>query len=256
MHLIPFLLFRSWIAFPQGQASTPVVLSRPSLRLLSCRPRPAPYFPLNPCSPAPRATSVSSFPVCSPSFHPLFPTSTSPMPLSTPVGAPFLVLSILRHFREPLPSPAGLNLRPGPCRSWGGSCLNSLSSCPPPQLSLLSRSFSALSLDVFRWFVFLGALLHADERPGRLHSLLIARPSPCTHATFLCQRLSGLPAPPPPPHMSYLSHPCQLLLVGCGGRMQQQVVPSMQRLHSHNNRGPDHEKWGELLSNSPLILHL
>ena len=51
---------------------------------------------------------------------PLSVPSTSLISLSTPVGAPFLVPPVLRHFLEPLPSPAVLDLQNFPCRYQGG----------------------------------------------------------------------------------------------------------------------------------------
>ena len=45
--------------------------------------------------------------------------------------------------------------------------------------------------------IILGALLRADERPRRLHSLTIDRHSPCPCATLTFGRPSGRPYPPP-----------------------------------------------------------
>ena len=68
-----------------------------------------------------------------------------------------------------------------------------------PSFSLLARSYSSPSIDVFRWFLLvLGVLLRADERPGRIHSLSISRPSPCLRATCMSWRRSGRLDPPPP----------------------------------------------------------
>ena len=93
-------------------------------------------------------------------------------------------MSTLCHFLKPLPSPAGLDLHPCPCWSQVGLCINYLSSYTLPSFSLLYRSSAAPYLDVFQWFVFLGAILRADERPVYLHSLVIFRPIPCPAEFF------------------------------------------------------------------------
>ena len=68
MHPITPLLFRSWIACPPLQASTPAGIHRPPLWSLSFFPLPAPQVPINPCIPALHAASPASSPVHFPPF--------------------------------------------------------------------------------------------------------------------------------------------------------------------------------------------
>ena len=52
-----------------------------------------------------------------------------------------------------LPPLSGLDLRPIPCRSRGGSCLQSLASCRPPSYFLLTRSYDDPYIGIFFWFI-------------------------------------------------------------------------------------------------------
>ena len=84
-----------------------------------------------------------------------FPWRYSRTPVS-PCGFALLGSVLLPPFLEPLLPPAGINLRPGPCWSWGGLCLHFLASFPPPPCFLLTRSCSAPSLGIFCFFLSSG----------------------------------------------------------------------------------------------------
>ena len=119
----------------------------------SCRP-PLPFptlavLPPSTCSPGP--------------CRPLQPHATSPFrPILSPSGRPHFAsvpvnpcgLALIGSFcppplLEPLFPPSGLDLRPGPCRSQGGSFLQFLVSCPPHPCFLFTRSCASPSLGVF-----------------------------------------------------------------------------------------------------------
>ena len=66
-----------------------------------------------------------------------------------PCGLALIGYTLSPQLLETLLPPAGLDLRPGPCWSWGGSCLQLLVYCPPPPCFLFTCSCSALSLCVY-----------------------------------------------------------------------------------------------------------
>ena len=99
---------RSWIACTTGQASTPAVLHRPSLRSLSCRLRPAPQVSLDPCSRAPRRAPF--MPPLPPSVCPPFDDlNISNVPVDT-CGR----LLIGSAYPPPFPQTTPLPCRPRP----------------------------------------------------------------------------------------------------------------------------------------------
>ena len=113
-----------------------------------------PRYLSSPTAPRREPVSIASSPVCLP---PLLRHQRRQHPLQ-----PLWVLS--SRFRLPptcpwttTPPTVGLNLRPSPFRSWGGSCIQSLAYCPPMSFFLLNRSFAAPYLSVFWWFVFFWA---------------------------------------------------------------------------------------------------
>ena len=139
----------------------------------SCRnPLPVPTlaaFPPSTCSPGP---SWPMQPRASSLFLPHFPPSGCP-PFaalnvsSVPVdscGYSLLGSVFPPPFLKPLPSTAGLYLRPGPCRSRGGLCIQSLASCPPLLRCLLTQSCSSPSLVVFKCLVVFWAPFCALKR--------------------------------------------------------------------------------------------
>ena len=126
------------------------------------------------------------------------------------------------HSRRPPPPVSAIavfplsTFSPGPCRPLQPRALVPRGVVPPVPVLLSSPSVlprHPLLCRPVSWFILLvcrlqGALLRADERPGRLHSLVVARPSPFHCATRPCCRRSGRPSPPPSsPMVSSLSHP-------------------------------------------------
>ena len=87
---------------------------------------PGPCLILQPCS------AISFLPPLPPSGLPPFTfVDVASVPFN-PCGLALLGSFLPPLFLEPLLLPAGLDLRPGPCRYQGGSCLQFLSSFPTP----------------------------------------------------------------------------------------------------------------------------
>ena len=132
------------------QASTPAGLHRPSLRVLYCRPQPAPQVPLGPSSPALQAHFCRLVPCL---VAPLSPPLTSLVSLTTPVSATFYLLpssaSSLNHPPPFWPRTAALSL---PVLRRFVSPVPGLLS--PSLCFILTRSFASPFLGVLWWFVF------------------------------------------------------------------------------------------------------
>ena len=115
---------------------------------------------------------------------------------------------------RPLPSPYSLDmLLSAPVSSEEFRVASIRFSCLPacvlPPLLPLCRPFSCYLLVSYDAFLS-DVLLRTGDRPGRLHSLAIYRPSPCSYASCPFSHRSGCPAPPfppPPPHPLFLRDP-------------------------------------------------
>ena len=106
--------------------------------------------------------------------------SVLPLPFLEPLLPPF----------QPRPAARSLTVQRGVMPPITGFLF---SSSVFPLHPILWLSVSWCLLAVWR---LMGALLRADERPGRLHSLTVARPSPCPRNTRPCRSCSGHPEPP------------------------------------------------------------
>ena len=179
---LPFLVSLSiWTSFHSCCPPTPI-FALFALPPLTCYPASisAPKFPW--CVPISAASSPISLIPC---FHP----QRRYVPVD-PCG-----FSLLGYI---LPSPwtqiTSLPFWPWPM-AWSLPVLRSFGSKFSvllsyfPSLSLLTRSYSAPSLDGFWWFaIFNGFHLCTEESQGRLHSLVNSEPSLFSCDTWSCQR--------------------------------------------------------------------
>ena len=128
---------------------------------------------------------------------------------SVPIGPSGFYLPWVHHFpsASPVCSPT---LPPSTCLPAPLSVLSSFSSQDysyPVIMSVgyrLSRPCATPYLGVYWCFLMLGllllgVLLRSGERPGRLHSLSIDRPSSLPHTTQTFWHRSVRPDPPPSP---------------------------------------------------------
>ena len=198
LHYIILLLFRSWISCPPVQTSTPISPQHPSLRSLSSHPLHAPQHTSLPLKP--RATCLFLPPLSLSICSPFVALNVSSIPVD-PCGCYFLgsvlpppLTQTTPLLFKPLPEARSLPI----LRRFLFQVSFLLSSCT--LCSLLTRSCADPSLGVFWWFVIvIGFLLHANKRPGRLHSLAISHPIPHHWATWPFRRTSPPPRPLPSP---------------------------------------------------------